>query len=155
MLFDGDRELSILEMGSENVNISCTQGKIVLWFGRQVSESLIWHVVFGISNINSSINHEIEIICDFNEISEYENKGYVLISYAKTKNGYRTIYNIPFSKKQALAHLVDSIVNQLKESDVKKNLHWNGSPATMILMYYELCKLDGWGIKRIIYKDEE
>ena len=97
----------------------------------------------------------MEIICDFNAISEYENKGYVLTSYAKTKNGYRTTYNLPFSKKQALAHFVESIVNQLKETDVKKTLHWDGNPATMILMYNELRKLDGWKIKRIIYKDEE
>ena len=155
LLFDMSRELSILEMGEENVNVSCTHGKIALWFGRQVSESLIWHVIFGMSDINSSINHEMEIICDFNAISEYENKGYVLTSYAKTKDGYRTIFYLPFSKKHALAHFVGSIVNQLKESDVKKILHWDGSPATMMLMYNELCKLDGWGIKRIIYKDEE
>lgn len=155
VLFEEGRELSVLEMGHSDLNVSCTNGKIVLWFGRQVNESSIWQVIFGISNIDSSINHEQEIICEFNDIAEYENKGYVLTSYAKTKGGYRAIFYLPFSKKYALAHFVESIVNQLKESDVKKILHWDGSPATMIMMYNELRKSGGWNIKRIIYKDEE
>lgn len=155
VLFKEGKEISGLEMGNDDLNVSCTYGKITLWFGRQVNESSIRHIIFGISNIDSSINHEQEVICDFNTITEYENRGYILTSYGKTKGGYRTIFCVPFSKKYALAHFVESIVNQLKEKDVKKILHWDGSPATMMLMYHELKKLEGWRIKRIIYKDEE
>ena len=155
VLFETGKEISGLEMGTDDLNVSCTHGRITLWFGKQVNESSIWHIIFGLSNVDSSINHEQEIICDYNDIPEYENKGYVLTSYAKAKNGYRAIYYLPFSKKHALAHFVEGIVNQLKETDVAKILHWDGSPATMILMYNELRKLDGLKIKRIIYKDEE
>lgn len=144
-----------MEMGCEDATVSCTTGKIILWFGRQAKESLIWKVISGISNTDSSVNHEQEIICDYNEIPEYENKGYILTSYAKTKGGYRAIFNVPFSKKTALAYFVEYILKELKERDVKKILHWNGGPARMILMYNELKKLDGWEIKHIEYKDEE
>ncbi len=73
----------------------------------------------------------------------------------KTKGGYRVIFNIPFSKKFALAHFVKSMVNQLREKDVKKTLHWDGSIDTMLRIYNELKKLDGWETKRIEYKGEE
>lgn len=149
------QEITMVELGRDDVTVSLTPGKIILWFGRQVSESLIHQVIFGVSGIDSSVNHEQEVVCDFNAISEYENMGYVLTSYAKTKGGYRVIFNVPFSKKFALAHFVKSIVNQLKEKDVRKTLHWDGSLDRMILLYNELKKLDGWEMKRIEYKGEE
>jgi len=153
--FRDTRDITMVELGRDDVTVSLTPGKIILWFGRQVSESLIRDVIFGISGIDSSVNHEQEVICDFNAISEYENMGYVLTSYAKTKGGYRVIFNVPFSKKFALAHFVKSIVNQLKEKDVRKTLHWDGSIDRMILLYNELKKLDGWEMKQIEYKGEE
>ncbi len=149
------QEITMVELGRDDVTVSLTPGKIILWFGRQVSESLIHQVIFGISGIDSSVNHEQEVVCDFNAISDYENMGYVLTSYAKTKGGYRVIFNVPFSKKFALAHFVKSIVNQLKEKDVRKTLHWDGSIDRMILLYNELKKLDGWETKRIEHKGEE
>lgn len=153
--FSDTRDITMVELGRDDVTVSLTPGKIILWFGRQVSESLIRDVIFGISGIDSSLNHEQEVICDFNAISEYESMGYVLTSYAKTKGGYRVIFNVPFSKKFALAHFVKSIVNHLKEKDVKKTLHWDGSIDRIILIYNALKKLDGWEMKRIEYKGEE
>jgi len=50
------------------MTVSLTIGKIILWFGRQAGESLIRDVIFGISNIDSSITIEQEIICDFKNI---------------------------------------------------------------------------------------
>ncbi len=149
------RDISLAEMGRDDVTVSCTQGKIIIWFGRQVSESLIRQVLFGISNVDSSVCHEQEIVCDYNTISEYESKGYTLISYAKTKGGYRAIFNLQFSKKFALDHFIKLIVEQLKEKDVKKTLHWDGSLDRIVLVYKELKKLDDWMIKRIEYKAVE
>src|SRR3989304_2331883 len=126
-VFGNRQDITIVELGSDNASVLLTSGKITLWFGRQVSESLIQQVIFGISNIDSTVNHEEEVICDFNAIQEYETMGYVLTSYAKTKGGYKVIFNIPFSKKVALSHFVKCIVAQLKKKDVKKTLHWDGS----------------------------
>lgn len=151
----GLRYVNIVDIGRDDLIVSLTPGKIILWFGRQAGESLIREVVFRISSIDSSVTHEQEIICDFKKIAEYEDMGYLLTSYAKTKGGYRAIFNIPFSKKFALAHFVRSIVNQLREKDIKKTFHWNGSPDKMILIYNKLKKLEGWDIKRIEYKNKE
>jgi hypothetical protein len=150
---ESGRDIIIAEMGRDDITVSCTQGKIILWFGRQVTEPLIHQVVFGISNVDSLVVHEHEAICDFRAISEHESLGYTLISYSKTKGGYRTIFNLPFSKKFALDHFVKSISYQLKERDVKKILHWDGSPERIILLFNELKKLDGWEMKRIEYKE--
>jgi hypothetical protein len=153
-LNDG-RDVNSVDIGRDDISVSLTPGKIILWFGRMASESLIREVIFGISSIDSSVTHEQEIICDYKNIAEYENMGYVLTSYAKTKSGYRVIFNIPFSKKYALAHFVRSIVNQLREKDVRKTLHWDGSSDKVIIISNKLKKLDGWKIKRIEFKDKE
>lgn len=149
------RDLTMLELGRDDVTVSLTSGKIILWFGRQVSESLIQQVIFGIAGIDSSVNHEQEVICDYDSISDYESMGYVLTSYAKTKGGYRVIFNIPFSKRFALAHFVKSIMSQLKTKDARKVLHWDGSPDRMIMIYNELIKLNGWELKKVEHKGDE
>jgi hypothetical protein len=153
-LTDG-REISLVEMGSDDINVFCTQGKINLWLGRQVSEPLIRQVIFGISNVDPSVSHELEIICNFDTISMNESLGYKLISYSKTKGGYRAVFKLSFSKKFALDHFVRSILDHLKEKGVKLTLHWDGSPGMIIHLYNELKKHDGMKIKRIEYKDLE
>jgi hypothetical protein len=149
------QEVNLVELGRDDMTVSLTVGKIILWFGRQAGESLIRDVIFGISSIDSSITIEQEIICDFKNIGKYENMGYVLTSYAKTKAGYRVIFNIPFSKKIALAHFVRNILDQLRENDIRKTIHWDGSREKIIFIYNKLKSLDGWEIKRIEYKTKE
>lgn len=150
-----DREISLVEMGCDDINVSCTQGKIDLWFGRQVREQLIRNVIFGMSNLDSSISHELEIICNFNTISTYESVGYKLISYSRTKGGYRAVFKLLFSKKFALDHFVKSITDQLKEKGVRLTFHWDGSPGMIIHIYNELKKLGEMKIRRIEYKATE
>lgn len=154
-IFKDGSEVNIIELGRDDITVSLTAGKIILWFGRQVDESLIRDVIFRISSVDSSVIIEQEIICDFKNIGKYENMGYILTSYAKTKGGYRAFFNIPFSKKIALSHFVISIVEQLHEKDIRKTIHWNGSPANIIFVYNKLKSLDGWKIKRIEFKDKE
>lgn len=154
-LFRNGQELITVDLGRDDMMVSLTPRKIILWFGRQAGESSIREVIFGISSIDPSVNLEQEIICEFKNIAEYENMGYVLTSYAKTKSGYRAIFNIPFSRKVALAHFVRSIVLKLRENDVKKTIHWDGSPARINMVYNKLRNFDGWEIKRIEFKDKE
>jgi len=137
-IFRDGKEAIAVNLKRDDMMVSLTSHKIILWFGRQAGESSIREVIFGISSVDPSINLEQEIICEFRNIAEYENMGYVLTSYAKTKSGYRVIFNIPFSRKDALAHFVRSIVLKLRENDVKKNLLWDGSPARINLLYNKL-----------------
>ena len=55
------------------------------------------------------------MICDFDEITEYESKGYILVSYGKTSGGYRVNYSIPFSNKKALFHLSKFVLEELQK----------------------------------------
>jgi hypothetical protein len=153
--FKDSKEINIVELGRDDSAVSLSTGKIILWFGRRADESLIRDVIFGISSIDSSVTLEQEILCDYKNIGKYENMGYVLTSYAKTRGGYRVIFNIPFYKKKAMAHLVRSIVEQLREKDIRKTLHWDGSHEKIIFIYNKLKNLEGWEIKRIEYKGKE
>jgi len=149
------RDITLLESGCDDATVALTPGKIILWFGRQAGESLIREIIFGIASVDPSVNHEQELICDFKSIPEYENMGYILTSYARTKGGYRVVLNIPFSKRSALSHFVRSIASQLREKDLKKILHWNGSIDRMNMIYMKLTKIERWEIKRIECRDNE
>ncbi|MCZ7401864.1 MAG: hypothetical protein O8C61_06555 [Candidatus Methanoperedens sp.] len=154
-LFRDGKEVIAVDLACDDMTVSLTPHKIILWFGRQAGDSSIREVIFGISSIDPSVNLEQEIICEFNNIAEYENMGYVLTSYGKTKSGYLVIFNIPFSRKVALAHFVRSIVLKLRENDVKKTLHWDGSPVKINMLYNKLKNFDGFEIKRIEFKDKD
>jgi len=154
-LFRGGQELIAVDLGRDDMMISLTPRKITLWFGRQADESSIREVIFGISSIDPSVNLEQEIICEFKNIAEYENMGYVLTSYGKTKSGYRVIFNVPFSRKVALSNFVRSIVLKLRENDLKKTIHWDGNPARINMLYNKLKNFDRWEIKKIEFKDIE
>jgi hypothetical protein len=149
------KELIAVDLRRDDMMVSLTPRKIIIWFGRQAGESSIREVIFGISSIDPSINLEQEIICEFKNIAEYENMGYLLTSYGKTKSGYRAIFIIPFSRKVALAHFVRSIVQMLRENDLKKTIHWDGSSAKINLIYKKLKNFDGWEIKNIEFRDKE
>ena len=155
IIFKDSPEVYIVELGRDDITVSLSTGKIILWFGRQACESLIRDVIFGISSIDSSVTIEQEILCEYKNIGKYENMGYVLTSYAKTRGGYRVIFNIPFYKKMAMAYFVRSVVEQLREKDIRKTLLWDGSPEKISYIYNKLKNLEGWEIKRIEYKDKE
>ncbi|HII01726.1 TPA: hypothetical protein HA351_08795, partial [Methanosarcinaceae archaeon] len=78
------QSLGSFEMGRNDVDVICTYGKIAVWFGRKVPDYIIAQVLIGISKVDPSTVHEFEVICDFEEITEYESKGYTLVSYGKT-----------------------------------------------------------------------
>jgi len=155
ILFKDSPDVYLVEIGLDDITVSLSVGKIILWFGRRACESLIRDVIFGISSIDSSVTLEQEILCDYKNIGKYENMGYVLTSYAKTRGGYRVIFNIPFYKKMAMAYFVRSVVEQLREKDIRKTILWDGSPEKINFIYNKLKNLEGWEIKRIEYKDKE
>lgn len=149
------QSLSSFEMGRADVNMVCTYGKISIWFGRQVPDIVVGKTLIGVSNVDPSAVNEHEVICDFEEITDYESHGYVLVSYARTSNGcYRSTFNIPFSNKKALFYLAESITKELKDKNVIIDLYWSGDDADIMRLYDELKGIDGWKLKNIIYKED-
>jgi hypothetical protein len=146
--------LSSFEMGRDDVNVVCTYGKISIWFGRQVPDIVIGQMLLGISRIDQSAVHELEVICDFDDITDYESNGYVLVSYARSKEGYRTTFNIPFSSRKALFALASSITRELKNEDTVVDCYWTGDDSDIMRLYEELSSIEGWKIKNINYKED-
>jgi hypothetical protein len=147
--------LSSFEMGRNDINVICTYGKIAVWFGRKVPDYIIAQVLLGIAKVDQSAVHEFEIICNFDEITEYESKGYTLVSYGKTAGGYRVNYSIPFSSKKALFHLSQLILEELQKGETRKDFYWNGSDCDIQRLYHEFKNnIEIWELKAINYKTE-
>jgi hypothetical protein len=150
------QSLGSFEMGRNDVDVVCTYGKIAVWFGRKVPDYIIAQVLIGISKIDPSTVHEFEIICDFDEITEYESKGYILVSYGKTAGGYRVNYSIPFSNKKALFHLSRFVLEELQKGEVRKDFYWNVSDCDIQRLYREFRNnIESWELKAINYKTEK
>jgi hypothetical protein len=150
------QSLGSFEMGRNDINVICTYGKIAVWFGRKVPDFIIAQVLIGISKVDQSTVHEFEIICNFDEITEYESKGYTLVSYGKTAGGYRVNFSIPFSNKKALFHLSKFILEELQKRETRKDFYWNGSDCDIQRLYHEFKNnIDNWELKAINYKTEQ
>ncbi|MCD4703898.1 MAG: hypothetical protein K8R64_06350 [Methanosarcinaceae archaeon] len=147
--------ISSFEMGRDDVNILCTYGKISVWFGQHTPDVIIGYVLIDISNIDKSAVHETDIICDFEEITDYEKQGYTLVTYARYMDAYRATFHIPFHNKKALFHLAESITVALESGeDVNVDVYWNGDDADITRLSSQLNKIDDWKIRNITYKED-
>lgn len=154
-IVNDSRDVSSIEMGCDEIQLSCTTGKVKVWFGRQTGGDVVNKVLQCFSMMDPSFVHETEIICEYDHIPKYQNHDYTLISYGRAGNSYRAIFNIQLSKQDALDHFIESIIQELEQSEVEKTLHWNGSIDRIILIYNELKELDGWDVTKIEYREEE
>jgi len=154
-VLDDGRNISYIEMGCDNIGLLCTTGKIKIWFGKMAKVQNVRKILECFSRADSSFVHETEIICDYDQIPLYENNDYTLISYGRIKEGYKVIFNIQFSKQHALNYFIESIINDLKEVEVNKTIHWNGSMAMIMLIFNELRSIEGWNITKKEYREEE
>ena len=153
-LISPDLSLSSFEMGMDDVNVICTYGKISIWFRRHVPDIVIGQILLSISNIDNSAVHELEITCDFDDITEYEGHGYILVSYARSKDGYRTTFHVPFFNKKALFYLAGSITEELKDKNAILDCYWTGDDSDIMRLYEDLSNVEGWKLKGINYKDD-
>jgi len=144
-----------IEVSGSAVSIVLTQGAINIWFGRKFDKSLIAKILLIISKIDGTAEHEKEVLCRFEEISEFENNGYILTSYARKKEKYRAIFVVPFSNSRALEMFMQSISEETEKEDVKITLYWRGGRIRMNLIKEELSRLNCFGILNVVYKDEQ
>ncbi len=152
----GNRQEPVsIEVSGPAVSIVLTQGAINIWFGRRFDKSIISKILLIISRADATAEHEKEVLCPFEKISEFENNGYILTSYARKKEMYRAIFVVPFSNSRALEMFVESISNETEREDVKITLYWRGGRIRMNLIKEELSRLDCFGTFNVIYKDEQ
>jgi hypothetical protein len=139
---DSKSEQLLMELSGSTVSILLTQGAINVWFGRNADKNLVSNILSIISRIDSSTYHIEEILCEFNQISEFECDGYKLTSYGKKRDKYRAIFIIPFSDARALEKFIESISKKTDQREVRVTLYWNGSRVGMNILRDELNKLN-------------
>jgi hypothetical protein len=144
-----------IEVSGSAVSIVLTQGAINIWFGKKFEKTLISKILIVISRVDSTTEHEKEVLCRFEDISEFENNGYILTSYARKKEKYRAIFVVPFSNSRALENFTESISADTQREDVKITLYWKGGRVKMNIIKEELCRLNCFSIHNIIYKDSQ
>jgi len=144
-----------IEISGSSVSILLTQGTINLWFGRKFDKLLLSRILLIISKVDSATEHEKEVLCRFEEISEFESNGYVLTSYARKKDRYRAIFVVPFSNSRALERFMESISQEIEKEDVKITLYWRGGRVRMNIMKEELSTLGCFSILNVVYRDDQ
>ncbi len=148
-------DIALVEMGNNDVILSGGIGKIVLWFGRQATFDDVSNVIQSVARIDTSVEHEKEVICSCSEISQCGDQGCIITSYARHRGGgYRVIFTIPLCNSQARTYFINSIIKELTDGDVKKTLHWNGSIVKVMLLFDELKKLLNLKLLNVEYKEE-
>jgi len=143
-----------IEVSGSAVSIVLTQGAINIWFGKKFDKSLLSKILLIISRIDGTAEHEKEVLCRFEEISEFENNGYILTSYARKNQLYRAIFVVPFSNSRALEMFMESISKETEREDVKITLYWRGGRIRMNLIREELSRLSCFSTLNVVYKDD-
>jgi len=141
-------------MSGNSASVLLTQGAINIWFGKKIDKSLLLQIFLVISRIDCTAEHEKEVFCPFEEISEYENNGYILTSYSRKDENYRAIFVVPFSNSRALERFMESVIKETEREDVKITLYWRGGRVRMNLMKEELSRLGCFGVINVVYREE-
>lgn len=144
-----------IEISGSSVSILLTQGSINIWFGKKFDKALLSRILLIISKVDSTTEHEKEVLCRFEEISEFESNGYILTSYARKKDRYRAIFVVPFSNSRALEMFMESISLETEKEDVKITLYWRGGRVRMNIMKEELSTLGCFSILNVVYRDDQ
>jgi len=150
----GKPEPVSIEVSGNSASIVLTQGAINIWFGKKIEKSLISQIFLIISRIDGTTEHEKEVLCPFEQISEYENNGYILTSYSRKNENYRAIFVVPFSNSRALERFMESVTEETQREDVKITLYWRGGKIRMNLMKEELSSLSCFGVLNMVYREE-
>ncbi|MDL2261081.1 hypothetical protein LJC08_02435 [Methanimicrococcus sp. OttesenSCG-928-J09] len=142
------------EMGNEDIDLICTYGKITLHCRNIVPDYTIGLILKSISAIDNSTTHETEILCDFDDIQNYQRMGYTLVSYGRHNGRYRVTFNVPFSSEKAVYNLTLAFFEELqKEKQLKKDFYWTGKDHDIIQLFNELKGVSNWEVKAIKNKE--
>ncbi|MDI9416716.1 hypothetical protein [Methanothrix sp.] len=144
-----------IEISGSSASILLTQGSINIWFGRKFDRLLLSRILLIISKVDSTTEHEKEVLCRFEEISEFESNGYILTSYARKQDRYRAIFVVPFSNSRALERFMESLSLEIEKEDVKITLYWRGGRVRMNIMKEELSTLGCFNILNVVYRDDQ
>jgi len=136
------------------VSIVLTQGAINIWFGKKFDKSLIAKILLIISKVDSTTEHEKEVLCRFEEISEFESNGYILTSYAVRKTNIEP-YSWFHSPIPGSGDVHGIYRLETENEDAKITLYWKGGRVRMNIIKEELGGLSCFSVLNVVYKDEQ
>ncbi|RLG35842.1 hypothetical protein DRN98_00310 [Methanosarcinales archaeon] len=129
-----DCDLQYLTIGDENIMLTITYGKIVVWFGRRADRNEIRGLFADIASIDPKVTCEVDVLAHFSDIERIEGKGLVLLSYRRKRDKYRATFSAPLAKSSVLDYLVETIDDQLKMHDTEKTILWEADDGKIQLL---------------------
>ena len=100
-----DTTLYIIERQDKSAKLTCTIGKISILMKKGIDRDVIAQILLSLSKVDSTIAYEYETMCPYDDINRFRLDEYIVISYSKSTGDYKTIFNVPFSRKKALRRL--------------------------------------------------
>ena len=134
----------IIERQDRTARITCTSGKITITMKPGVDRDVLALVLLSLSRVDSTMVYEYETLCQYGDINRFRQDDYIVISYSKSDGGYKTIFNVPFSRKKALRRLAINVLERLKSGDADLSILWDGNESKIEQLYEELGPGPGW-----------
>ncbi len=106
-------------------------------------------ILLSLSKVDSTMVYEYETLCQYQDINRFRLDDYIVISYSKSNGGYKTIFNVPFSRKKALRRLAINILERLKAADADIPILWDGNESKIEQLYEELGSGAAWKLQVI------
>ncbi|MCD1295506.1 hypothetical protein CUJ83_10895 [Methanocella sp. CWC-04] len=138
-----------MERHDKSARITCTIGKVTIYLRKDVERDTLASILLSFSKVDSTLFYEYETICPYSDINRYRMDDYVVVSYSKSDEGYKTIFNVPFSRKKALRRLAISIIEKLKAADTDLSLLWDGNEPKINQLFEELSACNSWRLQVI------
>jgi hypothetical protein len=129
--------------------ITCTTGKISVSMRQGIDRDVLALILLSLSKVDSTMVYEYETLCQYGDINGFRQDDYIVISYSKAGDGYKTIFNVPFSRKKALRRLAMGMIDRLKSLDVDLSILWDGNTAKIDQLYEELGSGSQWKLQVI------
>ena len=144
-----DKTLYIIERQDRTARITCTIGKITVNVKRGIDRDILALILLSLSKVDTTMVYEFETQCPYADINSFRKDDYIVISYSKDGESYKTIFNVPFSRKKALRRLALSMIDRLSVSDMDLPILWDGNQSKITQLYEELSETSGWRLQVI------
>jgi hypothetical protein len=139
-----DTTLYIIERMDKTAKVSCTIGKITINLRNDVDRDILAHILLSLSKVDSNIFYEYEAVCQYADINQFRLDDYIVVSYSKAGKGYKTIFNVPFSRRKAIRRLAINLLERVKAADTDISLLWDGNVSKVNQLYEELGAGKDW-----------
>ncbi|OPY26172.1 MAG: hypothetical protein A4E28_02630 [Methanocella sp. PtaU1.Bin125] len=150
-----DTTLYIIDRQDRSARIACTSGKISISMKQSIDRDVLALILLSLSKVDSTIVYEYETLCKYDDINRFRQDDYIVISYSKSDGGYKTIFNVPFSRKKALRRLAFGVVDRLKAGDVDMSILWDGNQSKIDQLFEELGSGEHWKLQVIEANKED